>query len=100
VDDIVNWFDEGGALKVSHDERSDTLLKAFGVVPGLLDLVDAVGLARRQDPATMVAACELALEGLAADRRIARSEEAGYTRIRPDRQGPSFPKSGPGSPFA
>jgi magnesium chelatase subunit I len=100
VDDIVHWFDEGGALKVSHDERSDALLKGLGVVPGLLDLVDTIGLAPRKDPAMAVAACELVLEGLAAERRIARSEEAGYTRIRPDRQGPPFPKSGPGSPFA
>ena len=99
VDDIVHWFDEGGALKVSNDERSDALLKGFGVVPGLLDLVDRVGLAGRKDPATTVAACELLLEGLAAERRIARSEEAGYTRVRPERQ-PPFPKSGPGSPFA
>jgi len=102
VDDIVHWFDEGGALKVSHDERSDTLLKGLAVVPGLLELVDRVGLARRKDPAIAVAACELVLEGLAAERRIARSEDAGYTRARPERQGPPFPKSGggPGSPFA
>jgi magnesium chelatase subunit I len=100
VDDIVHWFDEGGVLKVAHDERSDALLKGFGVVPGLLDLVTALGLARRKDPATAVAACELILEGLAAERRIARNEEVGYTRIRPDRPGPSFPKSTPGSPFA
>jgi magnesium chelatase subunit I len=100
VDDIVHWFDEGGALKVSHDERSDALLKGFGGVPGLLELVDSVGLARRKDPATMVAACELVLEGLAAERRITRNEDAGYTRARPERQGPPFPKSGPGSPFA
>jgi magnesium chelatase subunit I len=100
VDDIVHWFDEGGALKVSHDERSDTLLKGLGVVPGLLELVGTLGLAPRKDPAVVVAACELVLEGLAAERRIARSEEAGYTRVRSERQGPPFPKSGPGSPFA
>src|SRR2546429_7429276 len=40
VDDIVHWFDEGGALKISMDERSETCLKGFSVVPGLLDLVD------------------------------------------------------------
>jgi len=100
VDDIVHWFDEGGALKLAHDDRADALLKGFGVVPGLLDLVDTVGLARRKDPATMVAACELVLEGLAAERRITRSEEAGYTRVRPDRPGPPFPKAGPGGAFA
>ena len=91
----MHWFDEGGALKVSHDERSDALLKGFGVVPGLLDLVASTGLAKRKDPGTTVAGCELVLEGLAAERRIARSEEAGYTRARPDRPGPPFPKSGP-----
>src|SRR5579884_3127808 len=35
VDDIVHWFDEGGALKISTDERSETCLKGFSVVPGL-----------------------------------------------------------------
>src|SRR2546430_3409599 len=61
VDDAVHWFDEGGALKISMDERSETCLKGFSVVPGLLDLVDQVGLAAKKDPATMVAACELVL---------------------------------------
>src|SRR5919198_4912792 len=28
-DDIVHWFDEGGALKISMDERSETCLKGF-----------------------------------------------------------------------
>src|SRR5690242_1399834 len=48
VDDIVHWFDEGGALKLSMDERSETCLKGFSVVPGLLDLVDQVGLAAKK----------------------------------------------------
>src|SRR2546426_6764018 len=26
VDDIVHWFDEGGALKISTDERAETVL--------------------------------------------------------------------------
>ena len=34
---IVAWFDQGGALKVSGDERSDLCFQGFGVVPGLLD---------------------------------------------------------------
>jgi magnesium chelatase subunit I len=94
VDDIVHWFDEGGALKVTPDERSEALLKGFTVVPGLLDLVDQVGLAGRKDPATMVSACELVLEGLVAEKRIARSEELGYVRARSE-QKPPFGK-GPG----
>jgi len=95
VDDIVHWFDEGGALKVSPDERSEALLKGFSVVPGVLDLVDQVGLAGKKDPAAMVSACELVLEGLVAEKRIARSEELGYVRARPDTKGPPPGKPGP-----
>src|ERR1041385_285769 len=94
VDDIIHWFDEGGALKISTDERSETCLKGFSVVPGLLALVDQVGLAARKDPATMVAACELVLEGLVAEKRISRSEELGYTRARAEPKGPGYGKTG------
>src|SRR2546421_6697831 len=97
VDDIVHWFDEGGALKISSDERSETCLKGFSVVPGLLDLVDQVGLAGKKDPGTVVAACELILEGLVAEKRISRSEELGYVRARPDPKGPPYGKSGSGA---
>ena len=99
VDDIVHWFDEGGALKVTTDERSEALLKGFTVVPGLLDLIDQVGLAGKKDPATVVSACELVLEGLVAEKRIARSEELGYVRARAEQKpfgkGPAGPGTGP-----
>src|SRR5712664_2817250 len=95
VDDIVHWFDEGGALKITPDERSEALLKGFTVVPGLLDLIDQVGLAGKKDPATMVSACELVLEGLVAEKRIARSEELGYVRARSEPK-PPFKGPGPG----
>jgi magnesium chelatase subunit I len=36
---IVAWFDQGGALKVSGDERSDLCLKGFAMVPALLDVI-------------------------------------------------------------
>jgi magnesium chelatase subunit I len=91
---IVAWFDQGGALKVSGDERSDLCLKGFGVVPGLVDLVAEFGLAGNQDTPRQVAACELVLEGLAAQKRISRSEELGYTRAKPERREPGYGKGG------
>jgi magnesium chelatase subunit I len=93
VDDTVQWFDEGGALKVALDEPSDTLLKGLSVVPGLVDLAESLGLAPRRDPAVTVAACELILEGLAAARRISRVDEFSYARIRPERPGPPHSKT-------
>jgi magnesium chelatase subunit I len=98
VDDIVHWFDEGGALKISTDERAEACLKGFSVVPGLLDLIDRVGLAGKKDPGTIVSACELVLEGLVAGKRISRSEELGYTRARPIPKEPPFGKPGAGGP--
>jgi magnesium chelatase subunit I len=103
-DDVVHWFDEGGALKVAHDERSEVLLQGYTVVPGLVDLVTTTGIAGRRDAAAIVSACELVLEGLASQKRIARNEDTGYSRVRPERPGPGFNpgfgKGGSSSPFA
>src|SRR4029079_8180003 len=49
TDDVVIWFDEGGALQVTDDERAEAMAKAFAVVPGLVELVHRVGLAPRGD---------------------------------------------------
>jgi magnesium chelatase subunit I len=98
VDDIVHWFDEGGALKISTDERSEACLTGFGVVPGLVELVERVGLAPKRDPGVAVSACELVLEGLVAEKRISRSEELGYVRSRPTPKEPPFGKPGAGGP--
>jgi magnesium chelatase subunit I len=91
---IVAWFDQGGALKVSGDQRSDICLKGFGVVPGLVETVTEFGLAAPKDAGRLVAACELVLEGLAAQKRISRSEELGYTRAKPERREPGYGKGG------
>lgn len=80
-DEIVEWFDEGGALKIAPNERSDACMKGFGLVPGLMDLTHKLALAPKKDPATLVAGCELVLEGLVAQKRISRTEEFSYMRV-------------------
>ena len=91
---IVTWFDQGGALKVSGDERSDLCIQGFSMVPGLLEVVSEFGLATSKDAPRSVAACELVLEGLAAQKRISRSEELGYTRAKPERRESGYGKGG------
>jgi magnesium chelatase subunit I len=91
---IVAWFDHGGALKVPGDERSELCYQGFGVVPGLLDVVVEFGLSPQGDKPRAVAGCELVLEGLAAQKRISRSEELGYTRMKPERREPGYGKGG------
>ncbi len=91
---IVAWFDQGGALKVPGDERCELCYQGFSVVPGLLDIVSEVGLSPKSDHPRAVAACELVLEGLAAHKRISRSEELGYSRAKPERREPGYGKGG------
>jgi magnesium chelatase subunit I len=86
VDDIVIWFDEGGALQVTDDERAEAMAKAFAVVPGLVELVRHVGLAEKGDAPLTVAACELALEALVARKRISRSDGGLYGRAEPEKR--------------
>ncbi len=98
-DEVISWFDEGGALKISRGERADVCLKGFGVVPGLFDVIESAGLAPKKDPATVVAASELVLEGLVAKKRLSSTEEIGYVRAVADTP-PSFgPGGGPTNPL-
>ena len=91
-EEVIAWFEEGGALKISRDERADVCLKGLGVVPGLFGIVENAGLAPKKDPATMVSASELVLEGLVAGKRLSSTEEIGYARTVTETP-PSF---GPG----
>jgi magnesium chelatase subunit I len=84
VDDVIMWFDEGGALQVAEDARADLAFKGFEIVPDLLRIVHRVGLAPEDDPATSVAACELVLEALVARKKISRSDVGQYGRANPE----------------
>ncbi len=86
LDLMVAWFDQGSALKIGGDERAAVAVKAFALVPGLLGLVHQLGLAPAGDEGVEVAACELVLEALAAQKRISRSEEVGWTKARKVRE--------------
>ncbi|MFY7950435.1 MAG: magnesium chelatase [Gemmatimonas sp.] len=80
TDDIVMWFDQGSALQVGDDIAIDVVRKGFDLVPGLVDTVVALGLARKGDDAMIVVACELVLEALVARRKISRSDAGGFGR--------------------
>jgi magnesium chelatase subunit I len=80
VEEIVAHFEEGGALQVSEGASAEACLEAFRSVPGLMELVDWVGLASETaSGGARAAACELILEALVAERRISRTE-GGYAK--------------------
>ncbi|HEY4319740.1 MAG TPA: magnesium chelatase [Gemmatimonadales bacterium] len=82
VEEVVTWFEQGGALKIGIDDRSETSWRAFGVIPGLLPLVYDADLATAGDHDLTVAACELVLEALAGEQRISRTDDNGWQRAR------------------
>ncbi len=86
VEGIVAWFDQGGALKVGAEEKTESCWRGFGLIPGLFDLVHVWELAAVADHDGTVAACELVLEALAARQRITRSDEYGWQRARATRR--------------
>ncbi|MGD8867612.1 MAG: magnesium chelatase [Gemmatimonadales bacterium] len=92
---IVEYFDNGGALQVSEFSSAEACLKGFATVPGLVELAKTVTSDQSGvgQTAGLVVAGELLLEGLAAKRRISRSETGTYRR-RKDR-----PRRSPGQGF-
>ena len=84
TDALVMYFDTGSALQVSDDAVAPAALEGFRTVPGLVELVQQVGLAEPGDVPGMVAACELVLEALVARRLISRSEGGEYGRATPE----------------
>ena len=86
TDEIVMWFDAGGALQVEEDAASEVVCRGFEVVPGLLTVVRDAGLAEDGDAATTVAACELVLEALVARKKISRSDGGRYGRAQPEQR--------------
>ncbi len=81
VEEIVAYFEEGGALQVSGDSSAGACVQAFELVPDLLELVEQVGLApANAGDGIRAAAAELVLEALVAERRLSRSEAGGYRR--------------------
>ena len=77
---IQIWFDGGGALQIADDLAINVVKQGFETVPGLVDMVTAVGLAPRNDPALITIGCELVLEALVARRKISRSDAGRYGR--------------------
>ncbi len=88
ADEVVMWFDGGGALQVADDASTRLVRQGFDLVPGLVDTVTALGLAPRDDAALVSVACELLLEALVARRRISRSEQGRYGRAERERRRP------------
>ena len=86
---IVQWFNLGGTLKITETMPVAKVLPQLRSIQGLLERVAALGIRPKQNPALAVSAAEFLLEGLYANRRISRSEERGYVAEEKKREMPA-----------
>jgi magnesium chelatase subunit I len=86
ADDIIMWFDAGGALQVNDDVNSEAVVGGFRSVPGLLGLVEMTALAEKRDLPLVAAACELILESLVARKKISRTDAGLYGRSHDEKR--------------
>ena len=72
---IVQWFDLGGEVRLSDTAGAVEVLPALRSIQGLMDKISALGLSAKESTEMQVSAAEFVLEGLYAHKRIGRSEE-------------------------
>jgi len=76
---IEQWFNLGGSVKIEDDQPSAAILKELQGIQGLFEKLTPLKI-KESDPAEKrVAAAEFLLEGMYAHRRVSRSEERGFS---------------------
>jgi magnesium chelatase subunit I len=79
VQQIVQWFDLGGSVKIQDATPAAEVLEELKGIQGLLEKLSAVEVKPRDAAEVQVSAAEFLLEGLYAHKRIGRSEERVFT---------------------
>jgi magnesium chelatase subunit I len=73
---IVEWFSQGGEVRIADTMPAEEALRILQKIPPLLQAAKQLKLDAQ--PETLVSGCEFILEGLYAMQKISRSEERGY----------------------
>jgi magnesium chelatase subunit I len=76
VRQVLDHFNQGKTVKISEMASNKDALAQFGKVKGLLQSARAGRLENESD-SHLIVACELVLEGLHAQKKVARSAESG-----------------------
>jgi magnesium chelatase subunit I len=92
---VIQWFENGGELKLPEMASTAERCQQLSKIPGLFDHVGKLGVQDRKNAAETAAAGEMILEGLWAHRRIGRSEERGFFAEKPRQPEPREPMGRP-----
>jgi magnesium chelatase subunit I len=74
VNQIIQWFDLGGSIRLDESAGSADMVRQLNSIQGLMERTGELGLGSNEEDAVRAAAGEFILEGLYAHRRINRSE--------------------------
>jgi len=88
--EIIAWFNDGGAIRVSEADSAGLCMKSFRHVTGLIVAATQSGLADKSDSQALASVCELILEGLHAHKKISRNEERGYAAAKQEARGQGY----------
>ena len=80
---VTEWFDLGGTLQVDETIPAAELLRRTAEVQGLNELTHHAGVKNPAKPPLVAAAVDFILEGLYAQKKIARSEDRQYQGAEP-----------------
>lgn len=75
---IEQWFNLGGTIKVEDDQPAADMLSELRQIQGLVEKLVPLGIRSQDAPERIVSGAEFLLEGMVAHRRISRSEERGF----------------------
>lgn len=82
-DQIVQWFELGGEVKVDDQTSSLEFLQKVQSIQGLDEKLEELGLSQSETPELAASVIEFILEGLYTQKKLSRSEERGYFRESP-----------------
>jgi magnesium chelatase subunit I len=92
---VTEWFDLGGTLQIDETQPAVELLGRTSQVQGLHELTHHAGVKNPAKPPLVASAVDFILEGLYAQKKIARSEERQYSGAEPARRAPRGVPSDP-----
>jgi magnesium chelatase subunit I len=78
TEQIEQWFNLGGTVKMDEDQTAAAVLKELQGIQGLVEKLPPLGVKSGDAAPKVVAAAEFLLEGLVAHRKLSRNEQHGF----------------------
>ena len=79
TEQIEQWFNLGGTVKMDEDQPATAVLKELKGIQGLLEKLTPLGVKSGDAAPKVVAAAEFLLEGMVAHRKLSRTEQHGFS---------------------